>query len=230
MLQTMLFPFMQISKTFPYFYFFLPKKPHQYIFFCLLTCSFYLPFPSQSFLENNLKRYLVSLKQILFQLRGKFKADDHSHYQFTPRDLTRWLMSLKRFVSPNAEDYNTDDVIISWAYMACRFFQDKLIGEENKSQFMRYLDSSIRLNSGERVGNKLQDMFFTTFPSKASVGLSSEMPLFGKQMHPMSDETYQQIVERGIEMYERDNKELNLCLFPEVTVFDIRIPIKLRIL
>ena len=36
------------------------------------------------------------------QVRKHFTVDDHSHYIFTPRDLTRWVVGLMRY--PLAED------------------------------------------------------------------------------------------------------------------------------
>ncbi|XP_075248310.1 cytoplasmic dynein 2 heavy chain 1-like [Convolutriloba macropyga] len=149
-------------------------------------------------------------------LKNNFKSDEYSHYQFTPRDLTKWILSLKRFSANQSASSDSDELIMSWAFMGCRLFMDKLVGEESRSQFLRALDQCARLNSADRIANRLRDRFYSTFTSKAAVGLTSEMPASGKPVSFLPEDSYSQIVERGIEMYERDNKELNLSLFSEV--------------
>jgi len=40
-----------------------------------------------------------SMIQLYDQIRSKFTVDQYSHYQFTPRDLTAWVLSLLRYSS-----------------------------------------------------------------------------------------------------------------------------------
>ncbi len=39
---------------------------------------------------------LLFLHQVYDQMKARFTVDDYSHYIFTPRDLTKWVMGLLR--------------------------------------------------------------------------------------------------------------------------------------
>ena len=48
----------------------------------------------------------------VFQVRQKFSVDDFSHYLFTPRDLTRWVLGLLRYdMSESAKDKSRFEII-----------------------------------------------------------------------------------------------------------------------
>lgn len=38
-----------------------------------------------------------TMVQVYEQVRQRFTADNYSHYLFTPRDLTRWVLGLLRY-------------------------------------------------------------------------------------------------------------------------------------
>ena len=38
-----------------------------------------------------------SMVQVYEQLKARFTVDDYSHYLFTPRDLTHWVLGLLRY-------------------------------------------------------------------------------------------------------------------------------------
>ena len=49
---------------------------------------------------------------LCFQVRQKFSVDDFSHYLFTPRDLTRWVLGLLRYdMSESAKDKSRFEII-----------------------------------------------------------------------------------------------------------------------
>ena len=54
-------------------------------------------------------------------------AHDHSHYQFTPRDLTRWVVGLLRYPLATGDDTPLNLLHI-WVYEANRLFRDRLVG------------------------------------------------------------------------------------------------------
>lgn len=71
--------------------------------------------------------------------------DDYSHYLFTPRDLTRWVVSLLRYDLNAGSKENTNDHLLEiWAYEARRLFRDRIVGADNQSKFDNLLMSVIR--------------------------------------------------------------------------------------
>ncbi len=69
--------------------------------------------------------------------------DDHSHYVFTPRDLTAWVLALLRYPLSDQSD-SQDQVLEAWSYEARRLFRDKLIGDKAINQFDTILNSVLR--------------------------------------------------------------------------------------
>jgi len=47
--------------------------------------------------QSKVRRLASSMVQVYNQLRTEFSVDDYSHYLFTPRDLTRWVLGLLRY-------------------------------------------------------------------------------------------------------------------------------------
>lgn len=86
-----------------------------------------------------------SMVQVYEQIRAKFTVDQYSHYQFTPRDLTAWVVSLLRYnLAGGQRDSSPDAVMTVWAYEANRLFRDRLVGEETRTKFDNILVTIVR--------------------------------------------------------------------------------------
>ena len=86
-----------------------------------------------------------SMIQLYEQIRAKFTVDQFSHYQFTPRDLTTWVISLLRYnLDGGQRDSSPEMVMIIWAYEANRLFRDRLVGEETCTKFDNILVTVVR--------------------------------------------------------------------------------------
>ena len=46
---------------------------------------------------KNIARLSTTLTNVYEQLKGKFSVDDHKHYRFSPKILTRWVTGLQRY-------------------------------------------------------------------------------------------------------------------------------------
>jgi dynein heavy chain 2 len=68
----------------------------------------------------------------LFQLQATFSVDDHGHYVFTPRDLTRWALGLLRY---DIRSLGDGSFVSAWANEAHRLFRDKMSGEKDREKF-----------------------------------------------------------------------------------------------
>ena len=109
-------------------------------------------------------------------MRKHFTVDDHSHYVFTPRDLTQWILGLMRY--PLSEDTPTHDrVLEAWSYEARRLFRDRLIGEKSLDQFDAILNSVLRSDWSTDVSSLDQDggAFYVTWGSPLSSSTSGEV-------------------------------------------------------
>ena len=70
--------------------------------------------------------------------------DDHSHYVFTPRDLTRWSLGLLRYDLADSKHKTADHVLEVWAYEANRLFRDRLVGSVDIEAFDDILFTVLR--------------------------------------------------------------------------------------
>lgn len=86
-----------------------------------------------------------SMIQVYDQVRQKFTVDDYSHYLFTPRDLTKWVLGFLRYDLTAGQDSNTSDHVLEvWAYEAHRLFRDRMVGQDNLNKFDNILMSVVR--------------------------------------------------------------------------------------
>lgn len=96
-------------------------------------------------------------------MRSRFTVDDYSHYLFTPRDLTKWCLSLLRYdLNAGAKEGSSDHVLEIWAYEARRLFRDRVVGTEGQNKFDSILMSTVRAdwsaNIFDNLDSKLQPM------------------------------------------------------------------------
>ncbi|KAK6172722.1 hypothetical protein SNE40_016326 [Patella caerulea] len=163
-----------------------------------------------------------TMVQFYEQLRSKFTVDDYSHYLFAPRDLTNWVLNLLRYDLRSGASENSSDTLLEiWAYEARRLFRDKIVGLEGRNKFDNILMNVIRTDWSTNIFDSLDSTFFVTWGAKSdsgapAVGAGAPLPIFGKPLGKLSSEDLMAVVEKGIRMYGRENRELDLLIFKEV--------------
>lgn len=80
----------------------------------------------------------VKIENLFIQTRAKFTVDDYSHYLFTPRDLTNWVLGLLRY-EVGVEDTSANQLLEVCAYEARRLIRDRLVGKKGLDKFDRYV-------------------------------------------------------------------------------------------
>ena len=90
-----------------------------------------------------------------------FSQDEHSHYLFTPPDLTRWCLSLLRYdFSSMKNDNSSDNLLEVWTYEACRLFKDRLVGNDAQEKFDQLLEKVLRADWSSNASSALRGNFF----------------------------------------------------------------------
>ncbi|KAI4889837.1 hypothetical protein NFI96_027314, partial [Prochilodus magdalenae] len=166
-----------------------------------------------------------SLVQVYEQVKARFTVDDHSHYLFTPGVLTQWVLSLLRYdltagkcVSP------ADSVLEVIAYEARRLFRDRIVSSKDLNTFDNILSSVIRGDWSSDVLDNTSDTFFVTWGASHE-GRSPNQPLppHGKPLGRLNTSDLTEVIRKGVIVYGRENRELDLLLFPEVLDFMSRV-------
>lgn len=92
--------------------------------------------------------------------------DDYSHYLFTPRDLTQWVVSLLRYdLNAGASETTSDHVLEVWAYEACRLFRDRIVGQDDQNKFDSILNSVIQSDWSGNILDGLEGEFIICLKS-----------------------------------------------------------------
>ncbi|XP_033632471.1 cytoplasmic dynein 2 heavy chain 1-like isoform X2 [Asterias rubens] len=161
----------------------------------------------------------VSMLNVYEQTRAKFSIDEHSHYLFTPRDLTQWVLGLLRYDLKAASSDNTSDYVLEiFAYEASRLFRDRLVSEEARSRFDSILLGA--LQSEWNAGHVMQNMagvYYVTWGSRADAGASGgPLPPVGKPLGRLSSSDLKEVIKRAKVTIARENREMNIQIFREV--------------
>ncbi|XP_066286377.1 cytoplasmic dynein 2 heavy chain 1-like isoform X1 [Branchiostoma lanceolatum] len=168
----------------------------------------------------------ASMVQLYEQVRSKFSVDDYSHYLFTPRDLTQWVLSLLRHdLAGGASATNADNVLQTWAFEACRLFRDKLVGQQARDRFDGMLSAVLRNDWSSDVMDKLQGGYYVTFGARAELATppGAPIPPAGKQVGWLGTDDFRNVVSKGLVSYIREHRELDILVFQEVLDYMSRV-------
>uniref|UniRef100_A0A8C4HFM7 Cytoplasmic dynein 2 heavy chain 1 n=1 Tax=Dicentrarchus labrax TaxID=13489 RepID=A0A8C4HFM7_DICLA len=138
-----------------------------------------------------------SLVQLYEQVKAKFTVDDHSHYLFTPCVLTEWVLSLLR--------YDLTAVMLML---------------HNPLESPRLLFRNSYKNT-----EKFHNGFYVTWGASEGTVMApgQSLPPHGKHLGFLDSADLKQVIQKGVVLYSRDNRELDLLLFWEVCDFVSRV-------
>ena len=71
-----------------------------------------------------------------------FTADQHPHYIYSPRELSRWIRALYGFISVRSS-MTPEELVRIFAHEALRLFHDRLVTEEEKAWCENQLDQVV---------------------------------------------------------------------------------------
>jgi len=157
---------------------------------------------------KNLKKLAEAMVEIFVQFKAKFSVDTQRHYLVTPRELTKWVLGLFRY---NLEEESFLEVV---AYEAERLFRDRLVDPQTQQQYDTMANNVIRTMLSGRPTQ--HDFFFTTVGMMAEINPELKATTKDKIMSKMTYDDFQVLVKQGLIVYEREEKELNILLFPEI--------------
>ncbi|XP_053400577.1 cytoplasmic dynein 2 heavy chain 1-like [Mercenaria mercenaria] len=173
--------------------------------------------------SNNSKIHALagSMVQLYDELKSRFTVDDYSHYLFTPRDLTTWVLSFLRYdLTGGAKENTSDHVLEVFAYEARRLFRDRIVGQDGENKFDNILMNVVRGDWSANIFDDLEKEFFVTWgarrDSSAPSAAGAPLPPSGKHLGKLNAEDLKAIIEKGIRFYERDNRDLDILIFHEV--------------
>ncbi|KAJ3360793.1 Cytoplasmic dynein 2 heavy chain 1 [Kappamyces sp. JEL0680] len=148
-------------------------------------------------LSKNILNFSATIVNVYEQTKQKFTVDMYPHYVFNPRDVSRLIVSLSRYVYQSNEEKELLDV---FSYECQRIFADRLVNADSRLKFQHLLNSILR-SEWSYDGGSAGSVYSLT--SGAS-GFSR----FGM-------DSYRETLKPRVVQYERETQDLNLELFPE---------------
>eukprot|EP01135_Chromosphaera_perkinsii_P005308 Nk52_evm1s338 gene=Nk52_evmTU1s338 len=154
--------------------------------------------------QQNIHKLAGSMMNLYSQLRSKFTSDKYSHYLFTPRDLTEWVLSLTRY------DLGAANVLEIWAYEACRLFKDKLVDFGCGELFEEILGSILQSDWNFKAQN-FGETYFTTWGCSGTAKQS-----WGSTLGKLPKDDLLKVIQKGVISFEREQRDLNILIFDQV--------------
>ncbi|CAF3391936.1 unnamed protein product [Rotaria sp. Silwood1] len=164
--------------------------------------------------HGKIHQLALSMIHVYNELRSQFSQDEHSHYLFTPRDLTRWCLSLLRYdFSSVRNDATADNVIEVWTYEACRLFKDRLVGNEAQDKFDQIIDKTLKTDWSSNALSSLRDSYFVSWVNSSN---RRALPPAGRILTRLTSKDLGPFIERGITRYRSDYRDTDVFIFREI--------------
>ncbi|KAG5468467.1 hypothetical protein LSCM1_02447 [Leishmania martiniquensis] len=135
-------------------------------------------------------------------------VDVASHYVFNPRDITRWVLNLLNYDTPNMADV--------LAYEARRIFVDRLVTTEERMRLSKAIRDNVTLLVGHRdAPSEKENVYYVSWLDAASPGK--------KRLAGTTLEEVKKSAEAFALEYSRENASLDVQLIPEVCAWIARV-------
>uniref|UniRef100_A0A8C4HES0 Cytoplasmic dynein 2 heavy chain 1 n=1 Tax=Dicentrarchus labrax TaxID=13489 RepID=A0A8C4HES0_DICLA len=111
------------------------------------------------------------------------------------------------------------------AYEARRLFRDRLVSSKDLHTFDNILSSIIRGDWSSDALDNMTDGFYVTWGASEGTVMApgQSLPPHGKHLGFLDSADLKQVIQKGVVLYSRDNRELDLLLFWEVCDFVSRV-------
>ena len=157
----------------------------------------------------------ATLVEAFEQIKGKFSVDDHRHYLFTPRDITAWVRSLLRY------DLRAEELLDVLAYEAARLFRDRMVDADSEKKFDGILNSLLRARWKHSPQPAGSEYYTTHLVNNAAdktdpAAIAANRARGGRQLGRISVDDFKALAQRQLVLYEREERDLQIKLFPEI--------------
>eukprot|EP00048_Salpingoeca_helianthica_P012918 m.191084 g.191084 ORF g.191084 m.191084 type:complete len:4245 (+) comp15437_c5_seq48:84-12818(+) len=158
--------------------------------------------------SKSITRLASLMASVYEQLRAKFSVDDHKHYRFSPKILTRWVIGLQRY---NLAELPPLEVV---ANEAARIFRDLLVANHCDA-FDGILVSSLKTDWSYTPPSAVPSddgTYFVSFaPCESKAGEA-------RPLQKINDAQMRSLLDAALLSYSREYARLDLPLYPEALV------------
>lgn len=114
-------------------------------------------------------------------------------------------------------DQSPNYLLEVWAYEAYRLFRDRIVGDEGKKKFDTFFEESLKVNWDASVLESLEGKYFSTFAADVEgEGPGKPVPENGMTLGTFGLDDFNQVLDKALVAYSRDQRDLELVMFKEV--------------
>lgn len=165
---------------------------------------------------NPARKLAACMVDVYENVKKKFSVDDQRHYMFNPRDLTQWAVGMLRYELADTGP----GLLNTWAFEGARLLRDRLVNSRDCTRFDTILTGALRSHFDFAVDDTETTYTALLLPESDRVGNCPDKTIT-LQKAPLADVVT--VIKKGIIMFEREIKELNLVLFPDALQAIMRI-------
>ncbi|KAJ2138918.1 dynein heavy chain, partial [Coemansia sp. RSA 788] len=140
----------------------------------------------------------------------RFTPDQHAHYVYSPRELTRWTRGIYEALAP-LETLSVEGLVRVWAHEGLRLFQDRLVDDVARQWTDEAIDAAAQVH----------------FPT-ANLGEALERPILfstwlTRNYVPVSREELREYTKARLRVFYEEELDVPLVLFNDVLDHVLRI-------
>ncbi|KAI8810783.1 dynein heavy chain and region D6 of dynein motor-domain-containing protein [Cladochytrium replicatum] len=158
-------------------------------------------------ITNNVQKLSATMVNIFFSIKDSFTPDQSPHYIFSVRDLSEWMCSILCYECIGNEPNELLEILY---FESNRIFKDRLVGDASQSQFEKIFQQFFQNEWGFQPHKG--SSFFTTLTLNNSTANNQSK----RKLQKLSAADYLSILQKEINLFEREGQELDFCFFPEI--------------
>ncbi len=186
-----------------------PREQLQQVYTAYLDAVIRTRLPTHAIWSDrkNIERLAGTLLDFYNNFNAEFSVDVHRHYLVTPREVSKLIVGMLRY------DVRSHNVLELLTYEAQRIFRDRLVGMDSSKRFdSNVWGSLIRSQWREKMEGIESALYSTWLSSDKEEQDGLTLSVLGR----CAFKDLTEYVEHWLKRYEREYKELNMLLFPEV--------------
>ncbi|KAL5341578.1 dynein heavy chain, cytoplasmic [Aspergillus crustosus] len=151
-----------------------------------------------------------AMVQFYLESQARFTPKIQPHYVYSPRELTRWVRGIYEAIKP-LETLPVEGLVRIWAHEALRLFQDRLVGEDERSW------------TADTVRRIALENFPTIDDTQALKGPILFSNWLSKNYVPVEQERLRDFVKARLKTFCEEEVDVPLVLFNDVLEHALRI-------
>ncbi|XP_046395709.1 cytoplasmic dynein 2 heavy chain 1 [Ischnura elegans] len=178
--------------------------------------------PNHPYLKSSGKLSLIveTVMRIYQEVKNTFSTVEHNHYVFSPVDITRWCLALKRYHLMEKDFTSSMDPILEvLIFEASCIFRDKLVAKDDREKYDGIIAGVLKEYwSNPNLLNNLKGIYYITAGQtlNSHSGHKSRVLSDGLQLEKINSNDWLEFIKKAISQYERENHPLDLLLIPEL--------------